>query len=56
MKKHRVTPRPLVLKHEAIRTLTGHALAQVAGGANQPDPADKRLTDSCVCGTTISSL
>jgi hypothetical protein len=53
MKKHRRTPRQLVLKQEAIRTLTGRELAQVAGGANSPDPFEKRLTDSCVCGSTV---
>jgi hypothetical protein len=53
MKKHKRTPRQLVLKHEAIRMLTGHELAHVAGGANQPRPFDQRLTDTCVCGSTL---
>jgi len=53
MKKHRRNPRQLVLKHEAIRMLSGHELAHVAGGANEPRPFDQRLTDTCVCGSTL---
>jgi hypothetical protein len=53
MKKHQRSRRQLVLKQEAIRMLTGHELAQVAGGANQAGPFDKRLTDTCVCGSTV---
>ncbi len=52
MKKHPRTPRRLVLKQEAVRTLTGHELALVVGGGTQPVPFD-RLTDSCVCGSTL---
>ncbi|HET7503562.1 MAG TPA: hypothetical protein VFK02_21215 [Kofleriaceae bacterium] len=53
MKKQR-SPRKLVLEQEAIRTLSGIELAQIAGA----DPLailDKKVTDSCVCGTTVSS-
>jgi len=53
MKKHRRTPRQLVLNQESIRMLTGNELAHVAGGASQPVPLDKRLTDTCVCGSTV---
>jgi hypothetical protein len=53
MKRHKRTARRLVLKQEAIRSLTDHELAQVAAGDNQAAGVERKLTDSCVCGTTF---